>query len=103
MKKMIILMLVAVVTVAFVGTVMAVPGGKTVDFEGGGAGKVVFDGKKHADKGLKCNDCHPSIFQMKKGTVKMTMKEMNEGKYCGTCHNGTKAFATTECAKCHMK
>jgi len=103
MKKMIILMLVAVITVAFVGAVMAVPAGKTVDYEGGGAGKVVFDGKKHADKGAKCNDCHPSIFQMKKGTAKMTMKEMNEGKYCGTCHNGTKAFATTECAKCHMK
>ena len=57
--------------VAFVGSAFAVPAGKTVDFDGGAAGKVTFDGKVDADKGLKCGDCHTKIFKMKKGADKM--------------------------------
>ncbi len=105
MKKT-VLAVVVLVIVAFVGSALAVPPGKTVDFAGGSAGKVVFDGKAHADKGLKCNDCHTKIFQMKKGTAKITMAELNAGKLCGECHNGTKAFKTSDaanCAKCHKK
>jgi len=94
------------VMVIAVSSAMAVPLGKTNEYEGGGAGKVVFDGKKHADQGLKCNDCHTKIFQMKKSATKLTMADMNAGKNCGECHNGTKAFATKDpanCAKCHKK
>ena len=104
--KAITVILAILIAVAFVGNVMAVPAGKTVEFPGGDSGKVVFDGKVHADKGLKCAECHPKIFQMKKGTTKMTMAEINAGKFCGECHNGTKAFKTSEatnCAKCHKK
>jgi c(7)-type cytochrome triheme protein len=104
MKKT-VLAVVVLVIVAFVGSALAVPPGKTVEFAGGSAGKVVFDGKIHADKGLKCNDCHTKIFPMKKGgTYKMA--DMNAGKACGECHNGTKAFKTSDaanCAKCHKK
>lgn len=50
-----------------------------------------------------CNDCHTKHFAMKKGGTKMNMKGMYEGKYCGVCHNGNFAFASTECAKCHYK
>src|SRR5512138_3275926 len=93
-----------VVLVAFsVATVLAAPPGKNIEWEGGGKGKVVFDGKQHADKGLKCPDCHPKTFAMKKGaTIKMA--DMNEGKFCGACHNGTKAFKANDdanCNKCH--
>ncbi len=104
MKKT-VLAVVVLVIVAFVGSALAVPPGKTVEFAGGSAGKVVFDGKMHADKGLKCNDCHTKIFPMKKGGT-YTMAEMNAGKHCGECHNGTKAFKTSDaanCAKCHKK
>jgi c(7)-type cytochrome triheme protein len=103
--KIITLALTIMVAVMFVGSAMAVPPGKTVDYAGGANGKVVFDGKIHADKGLKCNDCHTKIFQMKKGS-KITMDEMNAGKNCGTCHNGEKAFKSSDaanCAKCHKK
>jgi c(7)-type cytochrome triheme protein len=87
------------------GNVMAVPPGKTVEFASS-MGKVTFDGKAHADKGLKCADCHskPKLFEMKKGGDKMTMAAMNEGKFCGTCHDGSKAFsvkAPADCMKCH--
>lgn len=93
-----------IIAVAFVGSAMAVPPGKTAEFKGGAMGKVTFDGKFHADKGLKCNDCHTKVFQMKKGSTKMKMADINAGKFCGTCHNGTKAFATdVNCAKCHKK
>jgi len=99
--------LIAVLIVfAFAAAVFAVSAGKTVDYEGGGAGKVVFDGKAHSDKGLKCGDCHPGLFQMKKGAVKITMADINTGKSCGACHDGAKAFKASEpanCAKCHKK
>ena len=105
MKILAFLVAIAVV-VAFVGGAMAVPPGKTVEWDGKGAGKVVFDGKVHADKGAKCNDCHTKIFQMKKGSAKITMAQMNASKFCGECHNGTKAFKSSDaanCAKCHKK
>ncbi len=91
-----------------VGNSMAVAPGKTVAFEGGGAGKVVFDGKVHADKGAKCADCHtnPKLFAMKKGADKITMADINAGKSCGSCHDSKKAFKASDaanCAKCHKK
>ena len=104
MKLVSLIALVAAMTF-FAATAFAVPPGKVVEFDNPG-GKVVFDGKAHADKGLKCNDCHTKIFQMKKGAAKITMADMNTGKFCGDCHNGTKAFKTSDaanCAKCHKK
>ncbi|MFN3481063.1 MAG: cytochrome c3 family protein [Thermodesulfovibrionales bacterium] len=104
--RLVIALVTIAIAVVFIGSAMAVPPGKTVEFAGGDAGKVVFDGKIHADKGLKCNDCHTKIFQMKKGTAKMKMADINAGKFCGECHNGTKAFKSSDaanCAKCHKK
>ena len=88
-----------------IGNVMAVPPGKTIEFASP-MGKVAFDGKLHADKGAKCADCHtkPKLFEMKQGKDKITMKDMNEGKFCGACHDGKKAFsvkAPADCTKCH--
>jgi c(7)-type cytochrome triheme protein len=107
MKKYLISALVAAVTFSMTVSAFAVPAGKTVEFDGKGAGKVVFDGKVHADKGLKCADCHQTgIFKMKKGADVITMKDINDGKFCGSCHNGTKAFSAKDaanCAKCHKK
>lgn len=105
MKKVFVLALVVVLALA--ATAFAVPAGKTVEFDGKGGGKVVFDGKIHADKGNKCADCHQSgLFKMKKGADVFTMKDMEAGKNCGACHNGSKAFGVkdaTSCAKCHKK
>jgi c(7)-type cytochrome triheme protein len=107
MKKGLILTLVVVISLVMAMTAFAVPSGRTVDFDGKGAGKVVFDGAAHAKAGLKCADCHQSgLFKMKKGADAITMKDMNEGKFCGACHNGTKAFSVKDaanCGKCHKK
>jgi c(7)-type cytochrome triheme protein len=35
----------------------------------------------------------------------MTMAAMKEGKFCGFCHNGKKAFAmgdSANCKRCHQ-
>jgi len=90
-----------------VASAMAVPSGKTADWDSP-QGKVTFDGKAHADKGLKCSDCHtkPALFKMKKGSASMKMADINAGKFCGECHNGSKAFKTDDnanCIKCHKK
>jgi c(7)-type cytochrome triheme protein len=103
MKK--IGLLVALLMSLTVTNAMAVKSGITIDWDSP-QGKVTFDGKVHADKGLKCTDCHTKIFKMKKGSTTMKMDELNTGKFCGECHNGTKAFKTSDnanCARCHKK
>jgi c(7)-type cytochrome triheme protein len=104
MKKVAILLTVLIV-MAFIGSALAVPPGKTVEYAGGAMGKVVFDGKIHADKGKKCNDCHTKIFPMKKGQVKITGPH-KPGEFCGNCHNGEIAFLQSDmknCKRCHKK
>ncbi len=107
-RNILILTAVIIVSILFAsGIVLATPPGKNVVFEPKGADKVTFDGKPHAEKGFKCNDCHTKIFPMKKsapGAYKM--EKMNKGESCGTCHDGKKAFATSDkesCVKCHKK
>jgi c(7)-type cytochrome triheme protein len=90
-------------TAVLPGGVVAVPAGRELTWKST-QGTVVFSGKVHADHGLKCNDCHKELFKRKHGTAQMTMKELNEGKYCGSCHNGVRSFATTSasnCKRCH--
>jgi c(7)-type cytochrome triheme protein len=102
-----VLCLITVATLIFMSSdSFAVPSGRTVEFPDGSAGKVVFSGTTHAEKGPKCNDCHPNIFPMRKITEELKMSDMNAGKYCGACHNGKKAFSTSDsadCSKCHKR
>jgi len=89
----------------FVSHAQAIQPGKTVTWNTP-MGKVVFDGKNHADAGVKCLDCHSKIFKMKKGSTQMTMSDITAGKFCGKCHNGTKAFSAKDnanCDVCHSK
>ncbi len=99
MRKLVIATMAFVVMFALAASAFAVGPGKTLEYQKGG--KVIFDGKVHS--AMKCNECHPALFKMKKGSAEMTMKDMEAGKYCGACHNGTKAFAIKECDKCHKK
>ncbi len=49
----------------------------------------------------KCKVCHEEIFIMKKGANDITMKQIMDGKACGTCHNGLTAWEPLYCDKCH--
>jgi c(7)-type cytochrome triheme protein len=95
------------VAIVFAGTAFAVVPGKKIEYAGGDAGKVIFSGDTHGVKqGMKCNECHPKPFAMKKGAFKMTKEDHGKPEYCGICHDGTKAFsqsAEADCGKCHMK
>jgi len=53
----------------------------------------------------KCAACHNGLFEMKAGSTKVTMDAIQDGKSCGTCHNGKLAFASTfaTCARCHRE
>ncbi len=52
----------------------------------------------------RCYACHPSIFEMKRGT-RITMDEIDKGKFCGACHNGKVAWSVSfdSCTKCHVE
>jgi len=103
--KMVAIMVAVIITMVFIGSALAVPAGKTVEYAGGGAGKIVFNGSVHANKGLGCNDCHPSPFQMRKGSTEIKMEAVSRHKSCGACHDGSKAFKAEDknnCAKCHQ-
>jgi c(7)-type cytochrome triheme protein len=103
MKRFFIFAVAVCFVFTFAGLAGAVASGKKVEYDEKTTGKVVFDGKSHADAGLKCAACHsaPKLFAMKKGTL--TMADMKAGKSCGACHNGQKAFGVAECVKCHKK
>jgi len=69
---------------------------------------VTFSHKVHTkDNGLDCESCHDEVFTMEAGAAEangdFTMAAMSEGRYCGTCHDGSSAFATdTQCGSCHQ-
>ena len=52
---------------------------------------------------FKCHVCHDAITVMKAGANPITMEAIQQGKYCGTCHNGKTAFQATfeACPRCH--
>ena len=80
---------------------------KKVTYPGKTLAPVTFDHGSHLkQKNIACKTCHPSIFaKMKAGVNKITMDDINKGKFCAVCHkDGGKAFAIkTNCAKCHVK
>jgi len=65
-----------------------------------GMGSVTFSHKFHTGV-FPCNECHPKLFAMKKTQGKMPMDKINEGKFCGNCHNGNVASPASDCSKCH--
>ncbi len=69
---------------------------------------VVFEHKIHTmDAGLSCDSCHDDLFEMESGAAEkkddFTMVTLYKGGYCGSCHDGSTAFASnTRCASCHI-
>ena len=62
--------------------------------------RVVFPHSVHT-QWLACANCHPGIFQMKRGATPINMGAIFAGQYCGVCH-GKVAFAVpTGCPRCH--
>ncbi len=73
-------------------------GGGDIRFEARGSpGVVTFSHETHVKQhNLKCTDCHPKIFKMKRGEAKMMQ--------CTACHDGKRAFSNRDqmlCTNCH--
>lgn len=79
----------------------AVGPGKALTWPGGGRGVVEFEGEEHSEEGYGCADCHPALFSMRRRAAAMTMEALDAGGFCGACHNGKRAFSTSDPKECH--
>lgn len=68
---------------------------------GKGNTEVKFNHSTHSS--IVCGECHSKLFQMQKGSTKITLADHNSDKSCYVCHNGKRAFSSQDCSKCHSK
>jgi c(7)-type cytochrome triheme protein len=65
-------------------------------------GTLEFKHSKHLGM-FTCTDCHNALFRTDKTNSHYTMIQMQQGKSCGSCHDGTSAFSVKgDCVKCHQ-
>ncbi len=102
MRKMLIRQ--ALLLTMGVSPALALVGGGDIHLSTKG-GDVLFSHNGHvAVAGLKCQQCHPALFTSPKQHKAATMKAMETGKSCGSCHDGKTAFSVKgDCAKCHKQ
>jgi len=50
----------------------------------------------------ECSVCHQELFVMKRWKNQISHNQIDEGKQCGTCHNGEVAFAADDKDKCEL-
>ncbi len=70
---------------------------------------VMFSHTSHVvTQGISCAECHPGPFAKEYGAAAATgdfnMAALEEGRFCGECHNDGFAFGVTaqnSCMKCH--
>ena len=50
-----------------------------------------------------CYACHETPFKMQAGANLVTMDQIQNGQFCGACHDGKTAFVSnlTTCNRCH--
>lgn len=76
-----------------------------IKIEGDSFGVVIFNHNDHFDYLGKtvCTICHQEVFSLERSENPVfTMKDMEEGKSCGACHNGEQAFdVKNNCSSCH--
>lgn len=61
---------------------------------------VTFSHKTHT-QWLTCNNCHNAIFKREAGNATITMDDIDEGKYCGVCHDKVALAQPSGCKGCH--
>jgi len=72
----------------------------TLEAEWSGVPPAIFPHNIHIEW-LDCNNCHPTIFNIKKKTTKhFEMVRILDGEFCGVCHINV-AFPIQRCKACH--
>ena len=70
-------------------------------------GPVVFSHATHVEfSGGRCLSCHPSPFSILGKHRVISHEEMEAGRACGTCHNGSDATGVDDsdaCMICHSE
>jgi c(7)-type cytochrome triheme protein len=62
---------------------------------------VVFSHWFHRIR-FRCKVCHAELgFKMRAGANDVLMADINDGRFCGMCHNGQIAWAADRCDLCH--
>lgn len=80
------------------------PGDVRLATSPGSPGRVTFRHGAHGGVTARCGECHPKLFAMRPAGTPLEKAAMFEGKTCGACHNGTKAFGVDDaahCQRCH--
>ena len=95
-----VIVYVIALTIGISGSMVFATSDKALLYGGAGQGRVIFDGRLHASKGLVCKDCHSAIFDTKKKAL-MTMDDHSRAVACFACHDGVKVF--NDCEQCHRK
>lgn len=66
-----------------------------------GVRPVVFPHWFHRIR-YSCKACHAELgIKMRAGSNHISMKAIDEGKFCGSCHNGQIAWGSDRCDLCH--
>lgn len=73
---------------------------KDFNYASAGMSPATFSHTVHTAM-FECSTCHTAIFKYKRGGSGITMDDIYKGKFCGKCHDGKTAFASTDCQKCH--
>jgi len=69
--------------------------------EAGGVRPVVFPHWFHRVR-FRCKVCHHELgFEMRAGANLVTMDDLNQGKFCGMCHDNKVAWGLENCGLCH--
>ena len=75
---------------------------------GDSPGAVTFRHTTHVDaEKPECTSCHPKLFPILKRRSNAPPRppllhaDMEKGKACGSCHDGTAAHGFDDCATCH--
>lgn len=69
--------------------------------ETAGVRPVVFPHWFHRIR-FRCKVCHFELgFEMRAGANDVNMEKLNDGRFCGMCHNGRTAWGLENCQLCH--
>ena len=102
----VVVMAIAIATVVSAQTLPRLPKDSVFPQGEGSPGEVTFSHLSHVDQEKPaCTGCHPILFKMlsKEAPVEGVLyhAQMEEGRRCGACHDGTAAFGRDDCTACH--
>ncbi len=102
-------LLIALSSTLFAGALPNLPKDKALPQGDGSPGVVTFRHDSHVDASRPdCTVCHTKLFPIVKRTASSAAPaairhaDMENGKSCGSCHDGKSAHGLDDCGTCHQ-